>query len=113
MKENILKALTITLFLLPGLSRADTVINKYSLRDENLGTITARCPSGHFMGGVTCSSELYREPQEVTFLSSTSAKCDFELQVENEETDYDNDYNLIAPPIVIDRARLQLNCITR
>lgn len=88
-------------------------ISKYSLKDENIGSMTLRCPSGKFMGAVACSSELYKETHEVTLLSSNSARCDFELQTENEEWDYDNDYNLIAPPIVLDRARLQINCCTR
>jgi len=88
-------------------------ISKYSLTDEYVGSITLKCPSGRFMGAATCSSELYRNAQEVTLLSSNSARCDFELQLENDESDFDNEYNLVAQPIVLDRARLQINCCTR
>lgn len=118
MKETILKALTITFFLLPGLSRAEDLttcnpVSKYSLTDEHIGSVTLKCPSGKFMGAVACSSELYKYSQEVTLLSSNSAKCDFELQVENPDSDFDDNGDLIAEPIVIDRARLQINCCTR
>lgn len=88
-------------------------VSKYSLTDEHIGSITLKCPSGKFMGAVACSSELYKYSQEVTLLSSNSAKCDFELQVENEQSDFDDNGDLIAEPIVLDRARLQINCCTR
>lgn len=78
-----------------------------------MGTINLRCPSGQFMGAVACSSELYRTPGEVTLLSSNSAKCDFELQVENDQEDFNDNGDLIAEPIILDRARLQINCCTR
>jgi len=113
MRKIILAILVITSTAIADDLTTCNPVSKYSLRDENIGSMTLRCPNGQFMGAVTCSSELYRNAQEVTLLSSNSARCDFELQVENEESDYDNEYNLIAEPIVIDRARLQINCCTR
>jgi len=113
-----MKKIILTLLTLASVGTAEDLtvcnpVSRYSLKDRVVGSITLRCPAGQFMGAVACSSELYRIPGEVTLLSSNSARCDYELQVENDIEDFDYDGELTTQPIINDRAKLQINCCTR
>ena len=60
-------------------------ISKYSLTDEYVGSMTLKCPRADSWGRLPAEVNYIRNAQEVTLLSSNSARCDFELQLENEK----------------------------